>query len=295
MFPRWPISGASHRSGTYDAEVPTLLFVAAHPDDEAFGVARSVALHAADPGFRFVLVHATDGEAGEIAADSGVPRERLGEVRRQETVASWDAMGRQPDRHDWFGLPDGGLAGLAPGLLAGLIGEVLDQERPDVVATFGPDGISGHPDHIAVGAATTDAFLARAGDGGPGLQRLLHGAIPRSWVDRWNERRRARGEFEWDPSLPFHLRGVPDESLGVEVDTEALIERTVTAIRSHKTQWSYMTVDSDRALRESLGREHWVIAWPTRPAGSPLLSDIFDDLEATDRYRRARSEPEPPP
>ena len=50
--------------------MPTLLFVAAHPDDEAFGVSRTVALHAHEPDFRFVLVHATDGEAGEIAMTS---------------------------------------------------------------------------------------------------------------------------------------------------------------------------------------------------------------------------------
>jgi LmbE family N-acetylglucosaminyl deacetylase len=36
----------------------TLALVVAHPDDDAFGWAGSVALHAADPDFRFVLIHA---------------------------------------------------------------------------------------------------------------------------------------------------------------------------------------------------------------------------------------------
>ena len=36
---------------------------------------------------------------------------------------------------------------------------VLEEERPDVVLTFGPDGIFGHPDHIAVGAATRRRVL----------------------------------------------------------------------------------------------------------------------------------------
>ena len=36
----------------------TLAFVVAHPDDDAYGIAGTVALHAADPRFRFVLVHA---------------------------------------------------------------------------------------------------------------------------------------------------------------------------------------------------------------------------------------------
>jgi len=46
---------------------------------------------------------------------------------------------------------------------------VLGEERPDVVATFGPDGITGHPDHIRIGEAATAAFMRFVGDGGPGF------------------------------------------------------------------------------------------------------------------------------
>ena len=45
--------------------------------------------------------------------------------------------------------------------------KILDEERPDVVVTFGPDGITGHPDHITIGAATTEAFLQLAGGRDP--------------------------------------------------------------------------------------------------------------------------------
>lgn len=54
------------------------------PDDDAYGVAGLVAIHAEDPGFRFVLAHATDGEADQIAEGSGVTRATLGAVRREE-------------------------------------------------------------------------------------------------------------------------------------------------------------------------------------------------------------------
>jgi LmbE family N-acetylglucosaminyl deacetylase len=50
---------------------------------------------------------------------------------------------------------------------------VLGEERPDVVATFGLDGITGHPDHIRIGEAATAAFLRFAGDGGPGLRACI--------------------------------------------------------------------------------------------------------------------------
>lgn len=45
----------------------TLAAVVAHPDDDAYGISALVALHADEPGFRFVLLHATDGEAGSMA------------------------------------------------------------------------------------------------------------------------------------------------------------------------------------------------------------------------------------
>jgi LmbE family N-acetylglucosaminyl deacetylase len=77
-----------------------LAFVAAHADDDVMGAAGIVALHRQDPSFRFVLIHATDGEAGEIAPSSEVSRDRLGAARREEDRAGWDAIGRQPDRHD---------------------------------------------------------------------------------------------------------------------------------------------------------------------------------------------------
>ena len=88
----------------------TLACVWAHPDDDAYGAAGSVALHADDPDFRFVLVHATSGELGDIRAGFPATRETLGSVRRAEDEAAWRALGRLPDRHEWLGLPDGGVA-----------------------------------------------------------------------------------------------------------------------------------------------------------------------------------------
>ena len=257
------------------------MFVGAHPDDDAFAVARTVSLHATDPTLRLVLVHATDGEAGEIAPDSGVEPHELGVVRREETAESWRVVGHPPDRHEWFELADGRLADHPFDDLVARITAVMDEERPDVVVTFGPDGISGHPDHVVVGAATTQAFLGLAAAGGPGLQRLLHGAIRQSWVDRWNSKRRELGLWTWDPSEPFHLRGVPDETIGVEVDTTSVVERVIAAIRAHRTQWSYRTMDDDRALGESLRAEHFVIAWPPRAPGDPVLGDVFEGLDTS--------------
>lgn len=257
--------------------MPSILYVAAHPDDDTFGISRSIALHAADADLRFVVVYATDGEAGEIAPDSGVRREDLGRARRAEAQASWGAIGRQPDRTVWLGLPDGGLADHSSEDLVHRLADVIGEERPDIVATMEPTGVTGHPDHIALTSATTEAFH-RVRENSGGLQRLLYAGIPRWWVEEWNRQRREAGLWEWDPTQPYHLRGVPDDAIGIEVDTSAVVDRVLAAVRSHRTQWSYLTMGDDPILAESLRLEHWVFGWPERPQGPPLLSDIFEAL-----------------
>jgi LmbE family N-acetylglucosaminyl deacetylase len=253
--------------------------VVAHPDDDAYGVAALVAMHAGDPGFRFVLVHATDGEEGQIAEGSGATRATLGAVRREEDERAWRTLGRSPDRHEWFGYPDGGLAEVPFDELVDRIAAVLAEERPDVVATFGPDGITGHPDHVTIGLATTEAFLRLAGDGGPGLRRLVYGAIRQSMIDRWNRRRVAAGLEPWDPDTVYHLRGVPDDRIGIVIDTSAVAPRVRAAMREHRTQWSDMNPAGvpESELEKNVSRETQVIAWPATGPGR-VLGDIFEDL-----------------
>jgi len=85
----------------------SLAVVVAHPDDDAYGMAGSVALHAEDVGFRFILIHATDGGSGDIREGFAATPETLGAIRRSEDEAGWAALGRVPDRHEWLGHVDG--------------------------------------------------------------------------------------------------------------------------------------------------------------------------------------------
>ena len=252
----------------------------AHPDDDAYGVGGVVALHAADDGFRFILVHATDGEAGDIRPGFPATRETLGEVRRREDEAAWRAVGRVPDRHVWLGLPDGGLADLPAGALSTLVAEVLDEEQPSVVYTFGPDGIFDHPDHIAVGAATDEVFAARARATGPAFRRLIHGAVPESVFLRWNDQRAALGLPVFDPNRRYHMRGVPDAEIGLEVDCAPVAEQIVAGLREHRSQHHVMSDDADDVERwKRLVRRTWgVVAWPPRSPGESRLTDMLAGL-----------------
>jgi LmbE family N-acetylglucosaminyl deacetylase len=257
------------------------MLVVAHPDDDAIGIAGSIALHGADPAFRFALVHATDGSAGMIAPEVETTRDALGQFRRGEDARAWAAHGRRPDRHEWLGYDDGTLAHADFDELTGRVRDLLDEERPDVVATFGPDGVTGHPDHIAIGRATDAAFLALAQDGGPGLRRLLHWALKESTWLRINAARTASGLPPWDPAQVYHFRGIPDRLVDMRVDTRRVAERVVAGLAEHRSQRLSLFEHplARTAWLSAASHEYFVQAWPVRERGLPLLTDIFEGLE----------------
>ncbi len=66
-------------------------------------------------------------------------------------------------------LGDGRLDALPSGVVVGAVSEAIDIFQPDVVVTFGPDGGTGHPDHVASCTATVEAIRAMTRP-----PRLLH-------------------------------------------------------------------------------------------------------------------------
>lgn len=259
----------------------SVALVVAHPDDDAYGMAGTIALHAHNPRFRFVLVHATDGAAGQIAPGVDATPDTLGACRRREDAAAWHAHGRPPDRHEWLDYPDGGVSDVPFEELVERIAAILREERPRVVGTFGPDGITGHPDHITVGRATDAAFERLRAEGCSGMERLVHGAMRQSTFLRWNESRSAHGLEPWDPERMYHLRPVPDESIGLEVDTRSVATHILAGLLEHRSQRHVIidgTLTREQQLRV-LGRESYVVAWPPRAAGAPLLADVFESLD----------------
>ncbi|MGA9100769.1 PIG-L deacetylase family protein [Aeromicrobium sp.] len=258
----------------------SLAVVVAHPDDDAYGMAGMVALHADDPGFRFTLIHATDGGAGDIREGFPATRETLGRIRQQEDEDGWRALGREPDRHEWLGYRDGEVDQVPFDELVDVVAAILEEEQPTVVGTFGPDGIFAHPDHITIGAATDAAFARHASTAGTAFRRLLHSAIPQSVFERWQQQRAEKGMWQFDPTQVYHMRGVPDAEIGLVVDTSSVAHRTVAGLMEHKSQHHVMfdyPVDAERWQR--IMRRDWAsVAWPERAPGSPVLTDPFEGL-----------------
>lgn len=261
------------------SEPHSIAVIVAHPDDDAYACAGSIALHETDPGFRFILVIATDGGAGMIADGIPATPDTLGAWRRGESVRAWQAHGRVPDRHEWLDYADGGLHLVDAGELEDRVRRILLEERPQVVATFGPDGITGHRDHIAIGRAADAAFHQARAVPGPGLRRLVHGAVRESTFQRWNASRARRGLPRFDPAVEYHLRPVPDSQIDIEVDTTQVAGRILAGLREHRSQRPVLTYPGGEAGWERIvGREPAVLAWPPRLPGAPLLTDLFEGL-----------------
>ncbi|MFJ9368814.1 PIG-L deacetylase family protein [Nocardia sp. NPDC101769] len=128
----------------------TCVFLHAHPDDESFLTAGTMARLAAE-GHRVVLVVATDGEAGLADVPAGA---ELGARRRRETLASATALGCA--RVEFLGYRDSGSDGAVANSFsttpveqaAERIAALLVEERADLVTSYDPAGGYGHPDHV---------------------------------------------------------------------------------------------------------------------------------------------------
>ena len=123
--------------------------VLAHPDDESVGCAGALAL-AYDADLVTSLLVVTRGEAG---TPDGMPAPDFGGQREAELIGAAKAIGLD-EVSILDGYADGAVADAPFEQLVDDIALWLAKTRPQAVITFGPHGVTGHPDHVVVGNAT---------------------------------------------------------------------------------------------------------------------------------------------
>src|SRR4051812_6743095 len=146
---------SSRRTTAFDATIDrpiTLLGVWAHPDDEAY-LSSALMQRVIAAGGRVVLLSATKGELGGASAAG-----ELAERRAEELRTAMSALGVTDVR--FLEYADGSCRHADSAKATRSIVEVIEDVEPDLIVTFGPDGITGHPDHIAVSRWTTRAAVA---------------------------------------------------------------------------------------------------------------------------------------
>lgn len=242
---------------TYGAPVLSggLAAIFAHPDDESFGCAGALAL-AHDAGAATRLLIATRGEAGG-------PEDRdeaeLAHVRELEMICAAEKIGID-EVSVLDGYPDGGVADLPFDRLVDDIAEWLADRRPAAVITFGTHGVTGHPDHIAVGSATRWAVERLAASG-----------------------RAPRAVFTVSPVFSpganrFDL--APDEQSATHrIDVTAVVGRKLAALECHASQPDAVeeiarlraAIDAEGVVYEGYHRVRPIVPPPHPEFGTSLL------------------------
>jgi N-acetyl-1-D-myo-inositol-2-amino-2-deoxy-alpha-D-glucopyranoside deacetylase len=228
----------------------TLLAVFAHPDDESIACGGLLA-RCAELGARVVLLCATHGEY-----QPGVRDERLFETRARELQNAAVALGLADVI--LLDYPDGHLRCVDEEELERRLTAEIRRVNPDVVVTFGVDGLYWHPDHIVMHERTT-AVVQSMGDDAPALYYVtMPPGQMRGLVEEWL-RDPERG-MERPPVF-----GIDPDAFGAKateptliVDVAAAAGRKLAALSCHRTQVgdAFIRVPGETAAR-LLGTEHF--------------------------------------
>jgi LmbE family N-acetylglucosaminyl deacetylase len=207
--------------GSLPAASKRLVAVFAHPDDEIS--VGPVLSRYADEGHDVQLVSITSGQVG--VSNTDIPAgDALGAAREQELACSAAKLGIKPPHFLRF--MDGGTA--VKGTLVQIrtrLRELLHELAPDVLLTWGPDGLSGHLDHRVASLLTTEIFQEPWPPGKEPPRKLYYVALPASKASEGRQ-------FFIEASL------VDDDLITTVVDGAAYMDRLLAAMKCHVTQWA---------------------------------------------------------
>jgi LmbE family N-acetylglucosaminyl deacetylase len=267
-----------------------MMVVVAHPGDEAFGFGGAIASAAAD-GAYVVLVCATRGWfdprlAGKSPAPGGKNRDvkldavtwrNLDTVREDELRRSVALLGVRVVR--MLDYAEGELDRADFDHLVGRLVEPIRMHQPQVILTFGPDGVTGDSDHGVVSRAVTAAYD--------------RSALPLAYEDDIEE-----DQVAWRAAKLYHLvvppsslsllgERAPTETYGsgaspsVTLELGELAKLKLAAISRHVSQTGSGGPFHDwgaEARDAFLATEHYRLAASALPIPVDGETSLFDGL-----------------
>lgn len=216
-------SGISELEHTVSGEKLSLLAVFARPEEEAFGPSGTLAKYAGE-GVRVSLITAARELANMMAFRVTDPTlTMMDAARSRETSCSCRAAGisRLCLDHATTYIPNNQRRILQERLI-----RLIREAQPQVIVTYGPEGLSGESEQKLLNELATYAF-ERAGDYNEypehfrdGLNpyqpsKLYYSVLPESWVTRWG----LQG-----------MNGVPDEQVTTVLDVSPYSEMKLKAV-----------------------------------------------------------------
>ena len=229
-----------------------ILGVFAHPDDETSCAGGTFSRYAR-AGVDVYVATATRGEQGTLGTNGQVvTRADLPRVRAMELCAVLQLYGAKPPI--FLGYRDQEVAHANADELTAKIAAVMAAITPDVVITFGPLGLSGHPDHVAVHCATVAAF-----------HRYRHSttAVPRLY---------------YKAILPAAMQALGLTLTGPEVEPTVLIDIAAQKALKVRALRTYTTQEDAQRLAGLVEQSPWAVeafhqAYP--PTSTRVLATGF--------------------
>lgn len=208
-----------------------VLAVFAHPDDESLLAGGTLAACAA-AGCDVSLLCLTRGELGPISDPSLATRQTLGSVRAAELACAGRLLGTH--RVSCLGHPDGGLMWADAAAIEADLVRHMREDSPDVVITFGPEGLYWHQDHIAVHRLVVAAVRSFRGDAQ--APQLLYVTWSEGLVDGMVSAMRARGMDVNLWGVEAAAFGVPISTITTTVNVSEFLPLKLRALRAHRSQ-----------------------------------------------------------
>ncbi|WP_052195392.1 PIG-L deacetylase family protein [Deinococcus radiopugnans] len=263
----------------------SLLAVFAHPDDEALRCGGTLALYAAR-GARVHLICLTRGEAGRNT-DPSLGDVNLPAQREQELRSACATLGIQPPI--FLGYHDSGrgdrlrrddpLAAINadPGRMERQILEVIERTHPQILLTFDPHGMYGHPDHLIAHRVATAAY-ASSGFRQVRVQRLFYTVQSREEMLRLQSGR-SLGVLE---GLEPETYAVCDCTIAARIDIRAHAAQKRAALFAHRTQTgplSTLGTLTDEQFAPLMAAETFSLGGIRSPVPQYPMDDLFAGLD----------------
>ncbi len=235
-----------------------LIAIFAHPDDASLRAGGTLALLT----HYGVRVHVLAATCGEVGSCDEIPLGRSYEqcaVRKRELQSACAVLGLEsPSVLDYR---DGHLCEADPEQLRAQILQIVNAVHPQVMLSFGPDGLSGNPDHILIGKCAAGAY--RDAEQVAALYTL---AVPQSRATRLHMK---------------HVSAVPDANIALRVDVSTVWETKLTAIRCHATSLrASPMMDAPATLQKLFFGTEYFVRFAVRLPPSDFFSAILQNTVA---------------
>ncbi len=236
-----------------------LLGIFAHPDDESYMAAGTLAKYA-KAGWKIDLVCATRGEDSARGSFTATDSDTFGGVRQKELELAASQIGASSIT--FLDYKDGKLSSQTPGDVEEKLMKVLRENKPDVVITMEPSGVTNHPDNVKLSLSTTFAFQKYAADrheenpADENPPKLYYACMPDSIVSYFIKKKYFSGESFGKP-----WRGIDDKKITTVIDIKRQKGVKTKALLSYESKKEEMEAYIAIPHNPFLSQEYFILRY----------------------------------